>query len=244
MRSLIYPAPDVEVGAPPEGFEEILLSVDPGSQIVGWHRPPGHPGDGPVMIFFHGNGENLETMKWSGLYQQLVGLGVPLVIVDYPGYGRSTGRPSEAALKGAALATLRWARETYPEAAVVPCGWSLGAALAVYLAAEKQTEIDGLVAISPWTRLPDVAKAHFPDLLVALGLREEYDSLELARQIDRPALILHGAVDIIIPVAQGEQIAKNLQASRWVSVDGAGHNDLLSFSEVWQEIDSFVADLR
>jgi len=243
MRSLIYPAPEVPVGTPPPGFEEVVLNLDEGSQVIAWHRPVSQPVGRPAMLFFHGNGENLETMKWAGLYEQLVPLRAPLLLVDYPGYGRSTGQPSEESLKAAATAALRWTRARYPGLAVVPSGWSLGAALAVYLAAEWPAEIDGIVVISPWTSLPAVANAHFPRFLVSAGLRERYDSLSLAPRIESPALVLHGSIDRIIPVDQGERIANSLETVRWVPVDGAGHNDLLSFPEVWREIDNFVSAL-
>lgn len=244
MRSMIYPAPDVQVGAPPQGFEEVALLLDDGSQVVAWHRPVSQPRDRSAMIFFHGNGENLETMKWAGLYERLIALEVPLLVVDYPGYGRSTGQPSEESLKAAATAALQWTTAHYPSRGAVPCGWSLGAALAVYLAAARPAEVDGVVVISSWTSLTDVANAHFPRILVSVGLRERYDSLSLAQRIDRPALVLHGSDDSIIPVDQGEQVAMRLKSARWVSVEGAGHNDLLSFPEVWRQIDNFVSSLR
>jgi len=244
MRSLIYPVPDVKVGTPPPGFEEVILILEGGSQVIAWHHPVSQLGDRPAMIFFHGNGENLETMKWAGLYEQLVALRVPLLVVDYPGYGRSTGQPSEESLKSAATAALQWTRARYPSLAVVPCGWSLGAALAVYLAAESPAAVDGIVVISPWTSLPAVANAHFPRFLVAAGLRERYDSLSVAPLIDRPALVLHGSIDRIIPMDQGERVATSLETARWVPVEGAGHNDLLSYPQVWWEIDNFVSALN
>jgi len=244
MKSMIYPAPAVQVGDPPASFEEVGLRLDDGTGVVGWHRPGSERDDRPVMIFFHGNGENLETMKATDLYERLAALGVPLLVVDYPGYGRSTGQPSEESLKSAATAALKWAGELYPNRAVVPCGWSLGAALAIHLAATRPTEIEGVVAISPWISLPEVAKAHFPGWLVAMGLREEYDSLQAAPRVSSPALVIHGAADSIIPMDQGKSVAESLQSARWVPVEGAGHNDLLSFAVVWREIDSFVTGLR
>lgn len=244
MRSMIYPAPDVQVGTPPPTFEEVVLDLDDGSQIVGWHRPQPRPNDRPVMIFFHGNGENLETMKWSGLYEQLAALEVPLMVMDYPGYGRSTGHPSEESLKDAAARTLKWTRERYPHQPVVPCGWSLGAALALHLAAFEPQGIAGVVAISSWTSLHEVAKSHFPGWLVSVGLREKYDSLAAAPLIDSPALVIHGTADRIISADQGRRLSKQLKRARWVAVEGAGHNDLLTFPIVWQEIDQFVSGLR
>jgi hypothetical protein len=195
------------------------------------------------MIFFHGNGENLETMKWAGLYEQLAALEVPLLVVDYPGYGRSTGQASEESLKSTAEMALRWTRERYPLLPVVPCGWSLGAALAIHLAAVEPREIQGLVAISAWTSLHEVASSHFPGWLVSVGLREKYDSLSAVLLVDSPALVIHGTGDRIISVDQGRRLAAQLKNVDWVAVEGAGHNDLLTFAVVWQEVDDFVSGL-
>jgi len=100
-----------------------------------------------------------------------------------------------------------------------------------------------VVAMSSWTSMADVAKAHFPDWLVGLGLRERYDSLAAAQRVSRPALILHGARDRIIPVTQGETLALALEQATWVRLETAGHNDLLGFPEVWQHLGVFLADL-
>lgn len=241
MKSLIYPVPGVQVGDPPLSYEEVDLTISGGIQIVGWHLPARDGESRPAMVFFHGNGENLETMKWAGLFEDLAALGVPLLVVDYPGYGRSGGSPSEIALKSAAEESLVWLAERYPERSLIPCGWSLGAALAIHLAASRPAQVEGLVAMSPWTSLADVATAHFPDWLVRLGLREKYDSLSASRAITSPTLVLHGTRDEIIPMEQGRQLASHIESSRWVAVQGAGHNDLLSHPEVWSELEAFIA---
>jgi pimeloyl-ACP methyl ester carboxylesterase len=73
-------------------------------------------------------------------------------------------------------------------------------------------------------------------------LRGHYDTLEAARQADLPALVIHGGRDGIIPVGQGERVATALGSrARWVRVDQAGHNDLLMFPIVWQELERFFA---
>jgi pimeloyl-ACP methyl ester carboxylesterase len=243
MRSLIYPAPRVPVGAPPADFEEVSLRLDDGVRVVAWHRQPPAGSRHPAMVFFHGNGENLETMKAAGLYARLRQLGAPLLVVDYPGYGRSGGQPGEVALKRAADSAAAWMLQRYPERGLVPCGWSLGAALAIHVATESGIGVAGVVAISPWTRLADVANLHFPAFLVGLGLREDYDSLTQARRVEAPALVVHGVRDGIIPVTQGERIAGALRQSRWVPIAEAGHNDLLAVPRVWQEIERFLDTL-
>ena len=94
--------------------------------------------------------------------------------------------------------------------------------------------------MSSWTSLLDVAGIHFPGWLVGLALREKYDSLTAAPNIAAPALVIHGARDQIIPASQGEQVAAALPNSRRDAVPGAGHNDLLSRDEVWQEMAAFI----
>ena len=131
----------------------------------------------------------------------------------------------------------------YPDRSIVPCGWSLGAALALHLARVGPSQVQGVIAISPWTSLPAVAEIHFPRWLVTMGLRESYDSLGMAGQIEVPALVIHGAVDRIIPVEQGRRLAARMSDASWVQVEGAGHNDLLGFPVLWQEIDEFVSGL-
>lgn len=241
MKGMIYPAPRVEVGAPPSGFEETTLVLEDGSSIVVWRSTDDR--GGPMLLFFHGNGENLETLKWSGLYDQLAAFGQP-VVIDYPGYGRSGGRPSEARLKAAAEAALTAVDAESGGRPVVVIGWSLGAALAIHLAATRAAQVDALVALSPWLSLPEVASGHFPRWLVSVGLDEAYDSQTAVAAVRCPTLILHGRADRIIPAHHGETLAAGVDGARWVAVDRAGHNDLLGEAIVWREIGAFLEGLR
>ena len=263
-RKMVYPAPPVVVPSPPPGgLEEVRLELPGGGRATAWAEvPQGATPDTPVALFFHGNGENLETMRRAGLFEELRSLGVVFLAADYPGYGRSPGRPSEEGVLATGEAALAWAREHHPRRPVVVAGWSLGAAVALRTAAEHPDAVAGLVAMSPWTTLADVASVHFPAFLVRWALPERYDSLEAARQAGAdgvPALVIHGARDRIIPVEQGERIAEALRdaapgsdgdeaaaagpAVRWVPVAGAGHNDLLAHREVWRALGRFLRSL-
>lgn len=243
-RQALYPAPAVPVPSPPPApLEEVRLDLATGEQAVAWAYTPADLAPGaPVVLFFHGNGENLQTMSWAGLYEDLGQLGVAFLAADYPGYGLSTGRPSEEGLLATGDAAVAWARERHPGRPVIVCGWSLGAALSLATAARRPGEVQGVAVLSPWTSLADVARHHFPPLLVRALLRETYDSLAAARRLTVPALVIHGEVDDLIPAEQGRRIAEALAGeARWVPVPGAGHNDLLAQPVVWEELRRFFS---
>lgn len=241
---MLYPVPAVAVPSPPPApLEEVELEVDSVGRVVGWHRAVGDGApDEPALVLFHGNGENLETMRVAGVLAALADLGYPFLVIDYPGYGRSDGSPSEPHLMAAGSAAIDWVRWRYPSRPVVAVGWSLGAAVALELTARGEAE--AVVAMSPWTRLEAIGRAHFPGWLVGLMVRERYDSLAAARRIERPALVMHGERDRIIPVEHGRRVAAELPGARWVEVAGYGHNDLLGAADVWEELARFLGAVR
>jgi uncharacterized protein len=244
-RQMLYPAPPVPVPSPPPPpLEEVWLDVRTGERVLAWTSTKAAPEGAPVVLFFHGNGENLETLRYAGLLEELEGLGVAFLAVDYPGYGRSSGDPTEEGLLATGEAAVAWARERHPGRPLVSCGWSLGAAVAVAMAARHPEEVSGLIALSPWTTLEEAARLIFPGFAVKALLRERYDSLAAARRIGVPALVIHGELDEMIPASHGQRVAEALANGRWVPVPRTGHNDLMGRPLVWEEIGRFLAGLR
>lgn len=240
MRSLLYPAPPVAVPeTPPAPFEEVYLESPRGDRIHAWHAA-GDRELGPAVVLLHGNGENLATMAAAGTLEQARAISGAVLVPDYPGYGRSDGRPSEESLVAAAEAAAAWLAARHPRRPLVLAGWSLGAAVAVQVAAERD-DVAGLVLLSAWTRVDEVAREHFAGWMVSWFLREDYDSLEIAPRIDVPVLAIHGERDAIVPVRLGRRLAEAFpRQARWLALPGVGHNDLLGQPEVWREIDSFL----
>ena len=240
VRALIYPAPPVPVPSPaPAPLVEVRLEAG-GRRLSAWLGSAGAAAR-PLVLYFHGNAENLETLRRSGLFAEFERIGADLLAIDYPGYGRSAGSPSEAANLAAAEAALDWAKRERPGQRRTVAGWSLGAAVAIQLAARRPDDVDRLVLMSPWTALGTLAREHYPAFMVAALLREGYDSLAAAPAVRSPTLVIHGAADTIIPPGHGSALASALGGrARLVTVDFAGHNDLLGESQVWEELRAFL----
>ena len=244
VRQMLYPAPPVRVPSPPPA-PLVAVSLEAGGhEVSAWYEPP--PDDrgvaAPVVLMLHGNGENLETMRQAGLFEDFARVGAGVLAIDYPGYGRSAGTPSESSNVAAAEAAWAWLRTNEPGRTHLVAGWSLGAAVAAQLAARHDSEVAGVLLLSGWDRLEGIAKLHFPAWLVAVGLSDRYDSEAAARRITKPALVVHGVRDEIIPVESGRRLHAALAGPKeWVEVEGAGHNDLLGRPEAWTAIERFLA---
>ena len=241
LRSFLYPAPAFPVPRPPSGMEEVWLPGLDDQRIHGWiDAEPAREGTAALVVL-HGNGENLGILAMAGLFQELRGLGARCLAVDYPGYGRSEGQPSEVANIAAAEAAIEHLAERFPGASLGVWGWSLGAAVGIQAAVRKRDLLDRVILLSAWTTLEEIARQHFPAWLIKPLLSENYDSLAAARDLDLPALVIHGAEDSLIPVSHGERLAEALpRLSRWLPVPEAGHNDLLNFRAVWQAMGEFL----
>jgi uncharacterized protein len=236
VRSMIYPAPAVRVPSqPPDSYQTPEWDLE----MHGWLYRPKTEGPKQVMIYFHGNGENLETMRLSGLLKELETLQIPFLVVDYPGYGLSKGEASEESIFRNSSGATKWLKKSFRDHSLIVCGWSLGASVAIQTAAATE-QPKGLIALSAWTSLQDVAVLHFSEWLVRFALSEKFDALKSAEKIQFPALFIHGEEDDLIPVSQGQKVAQAIPGAQWVALPEVGHNDLLSHPEVWEEIRKFL----
>jgi pimeloyl-ACP methyl ester carboxylesterase len=242
VGKMVYPVPWIKVDYPNFPLVEINLTICENTDIVCWMDST-FAKQRPFFIYFHGNAENLETLKLSGFFSQLKRLEVNAFVIDYPGYGRSGGKPSEKTILEAANHAVLWVKRNFPENIIVVCGWSLGAAVAIQVVANNSDSVDKLVMLSPWSSLPAVAADHFPSFLVKWVLQEKYNSLEAIKYIHKPVLLVHGLNDHIIPVYHSHQLIQNMQSSpMFFEIPNVGHNDLLNQSIVWHKIAIFLDD--
>ena len=240
LRRIIFPAPDVEVPSPPPApMREVFLTLSEKEQISCWFYESIQP-DAPVVLYFHGNGENLGTMNSSGIFISLQNY--TYLAVDYPGYGLSTGKPSQETVIKTGLTALSWLKEKFPNSRIVIIGWSLGASAAILTASCTDIDINGLVVLSGWTSLIDVASKKAGPL--SLFIRGHFDSLEAIKNINCPILIIHGKEDALIPYTHSEELA--LQAPllyKSIIIPDIGHNDLFHWPKIWPVIAEFINQL-
>jgi len=191
-----------------------------------------HPKSRVLMIFFHGNGEI--AADYDDLSSLYVACGVSFWVVDYRGYGKSTGTPSYIQMFADAEAILqdiggieKIAGRSFER--VVVMGRSLGSASAIFLAATHPDRLSALLLDSPFADGPALIRRLGGPQLSAQTLSGG-DNIDWIKIIRQPCLIIHGTQDWIIPVSDAEALyeACPSREKKLVKIDGAGHNDLLA----------------
>ncbi|HEV3121128.1 MAG TPA: alpha/beta hydrolase [Isosphaeraceae bacterium] len=182
----------------------------------------------PTLIYFYGNGMCLRDALDE--FQRFRRLGANVLAPEYVGFGLSEGDPSEAGCYATADAAYDYLvnRPGIDRTKIVPAGWSLGAAVAIDLAARRQ--VAGLATFSAFTSMVDMAQRQFPFLPISLLLRHRFDSEKKIATIDAPILIGHSRDDTLIPHTMADRLERAVpkgQVTR-VNVDGADHNEFFA----------------
>ncbi|MEJ2454775.1 MAG: alpha/beta hydrolase [Candidatus Thiodiazotropha sp.] len=242
---LIY-LPDIPsraIGATPTriglDYESVTLTTDDGITLDGWFVP--HSKSRATLLFFHGNAGNishrLESLK---LFHQL---GLAVLIIDYRGYGRSGGRPSEAGIYRDAEAAWRYLTEErkIPPRRILLYGRSFGGAVAGYLASRHQAL--GVVLESTFTSAPDLAGELYPWLPVRWLIRFDYDTRSRLQAIRMPVMVIHSHQDDLIPYHHGQTLyAEAEPPKRFLELNGSHNHGIESnASRYRQELDGFIA---
>jgi hypothetical protein len=223
QRSVLFPAPPAggaDALARIPDAERIWLETN-GARTEAWYLPPmpAESRPAPLVIFTHGNGELIDD--WAVAFEPLRRWGAGVLLVEYPGYGRSTGSPSQrsiAATMTNAYDRMRARADVDPQR-IIAYGRSLGGGAACALASERS--IAALVLESTFTSVRPLALGFgLPGFLV----RDPFDNLDVLRGYPGPVLIVHGERDEIIPVAHASALHAAAPRSR-LALEPCGHND-------------------
>lgn len=225
QRLIFFPSryPDGDWSEAGDDIEDIFFESEDGVRLHGWYLPTA-PARAAVL-FFHGNAGNvshrLDMLRHLRSTQR-----VTVFAIDYRGYGKSQGRPTEAGIRRDARAALDWLakQENISKRQVVLMGRSLGGAVAVDLAAQYGAR--GLVLESTFSSLPDVAAYHYPWLPVRLLMRTRFDSLAKIGRYQGPLLQSHSPQDEIVPYRSGRELfeASTSRPKVFFDIPNGSHN--------------------
>ncbi len=209
----------------PHPFEEVTLAVD-GATLHALHfivpQPKG------VVLYLHGNAGSLRS--WGTIAADFIPHGYAVLIPDYRGYGKSTGTiNSERMLHEDAAAMYAYLLQRYPEQQIVVYGRSIGAGMAVYLAATRHPKL--LALETPYFNLQELAVAQFPWLpgfLFKYPLRVD----QWISQVQCPIYMVHGTQDEVIPYSASVRLLPLIRSEhRLFTIEGGGHNNLGAFPQ-------------
>ena len=204
QRKLLY-LPSGEDVAPASvglpAFSARHIRTSDGESLLAWYAPPA-PGR-PLILYFHGNAGPLADRNLR--FQRLTATGDGLLAIAWRGYPGSTGSPSEEGLHTDAETAWRQAQALgFDGGQIVVMGESLGTGPAVALASSHP--VAALVLDSPYSSTVDVAAARYWMFPVRLLMQDQFRSDLLIANVRAPVLMVHGALDSIIPIRFGEKL--------------------------------------
>ncbi len=189
----------------------------------------------PTILFFHGNGEI--ALEYQYFYNEFFKIGVNLAVMDFRGYGHSSGHPTYTSLLTDPMPIyyhfIKWLEENKVTGSLFVQGRSLGSTCAAEIGFHDPKELKGLIfessfasAYNMMTRLFRINSPKItPESL------KDYSNDTRMRKIQKPVLILHGSGDWIIPNSEAKLIYDALPGNidkKLILIEGAGHNDILS----------------
>ncbi len=216
--------------------EDIIIKTKDDENIHAWFIPANTTdhADRKTVLFMHGNAGNishrLETI------QIFHNLGLNLLIFDYRGFGKSSGKPSEQGTYLDAIAAWKYLlhkKDIKPEQIII-AGRSLGGGVAAELA--KHTSPAMLILESTFTSMVDVSKIHYPFMPTNLIVKHRYETIHKLEYISCPIVFIHSIDDEVIPFAHAKtkfEIAK--QPKKFIELSGGHGNGFLLSKQTYME---------
>jgi len=230
------------LGAP---FEELRIPSGSGAErgdLHAWWIPAEKP-DAPTVLYLHGNSRNISYNLENALRYRA--LGSNLLLVDYRGYGKSSGgKPSEAKVYEDAEAAWQYLvrqRGVKPQQLFI-YGHSLGGAVAIDLAL-RHPEAAGLITESTFTSMQAMGELKYDFLPAGLLLNQRFESLQKIPQLKIPALLIHGTWDQKVPVGMAQQLFEAApQPKTLVMIEGGEHsnNAAVGWVEYRDAVSAFI----
>ena len=237
-----------------DSFEERFVNTSDGKSIHVWKMYQPDSNEAPTLVYFHGNAGNM-GFRLQNAVQMYKKCKINVVMMDYRGFGKSTGEPTEEGIKLDAEAVLRDIQgdARLKGSAVVPFGRSLGGAVSIDMAATFNGEIAAVVVENTFLSISRMLDTLMPAIsykpLKALLLRIGWDSEVAIKGLKQPIMFIAGARDELVPHAHMIQLHDLATASvhlDWFLVKNGSHNDswVQAGTEYYVRLKAFMDRLR
>ena len=207
-------------------FKELFFDVAPGVRINGLHfyreRPLG------LILYFHGNTRSIKG--WAKYARDFYRYDYDVVLADYRGFGKSTGKRSEHDMLSDMQFVYDQLLTQYPEHHILVYGRSIGSGFATKIASDNKPRY--LILEAPYYNFRKVVERFLPFLPVKYVLRYQLRTDKWIRHVNCHTYIIHGTKDRLIPIRQSEDLQRiNPHKITLIRIHGAGHNNLPTFPE-------------
>lgn len=240
QRTMMYPrgyAQPLENPIDVANLQTIWLQTSRG-KVEAWFIPAGSTDNTtpqPAVILAHANAELIDYCVYEFL--PYTDMGMHLLLVEYPGYGRSAGRPKQGAITEAFVAAYDWlvSNKRVDRTMIVAHGRSLGGGVACMLVRER--EIRALILQSTFTNAKQFARQY---LLPGFLVLDKFNNEKVLREYPGPVLILHGRYDEMIPYKNGVALSKAAKQSTLITYN-CHHNDCPpDEKKYWDDLKKFL----
>jgi fermentation-respiration switch protein FrsA (DUF1100 family) len=210
--------------------EEIFLNTADDEQINALFFRGERP---EVILYFHGNAGDLSG--WQFVAEDFTQYGYSILIIDYRGYGKSSGTIAEEGFYKDAEAAYYYLinKKRFTPQTIIVYGRSVGSGIAVDLASKHR--VHGLILESPYASMGQLSKEKFPFFFPSLYLKYKFNNLEKITQVKSPVIFIHGQNDSLIPSSHTEKLFQKFTGKKKKIIIAKGeHNDLNAYEEYHQ----------
>jgi hypothetical protein len=191
-----------------------------------------------VVLYFHGNRRNIS--RYEKYARNFTRNGYEVWMIDYPGYGKSTGKLTEQLLYDFAEQFYKLAETRFSGDSIVIYGKSLGTGIASWLASRKNCK--RLILETPYYSITSLCKRYFPIYPIDRLIHYKIPSHQYLKQVIAPVSIFHGTSDWVITYGNAQRLVPSLKKSdEFITIPGGSHNDLHDFPLFHLKLDSLLS---
>ena len=220
-------------------YKELNIPYDAASNLNVVQFATADSGKRGVVLYFHGNKKNISW--YAGRIPAITKCGYEVWMIDYPGFGKSTGRLTEQRLYEYATQLYKLARTKWDKEKIIIYGRSMGTGIAAYLA--SRSDCKRLILETPYYSMHALIAHYLPIFAISNLIHYRLPTFEYLPKVLAPVTIFHGTSDGVIPYSNAKRLQATLKpGDQFITIEGGGHNNLNEFPRVQQVLDSLLSE--